>query len=156
MVVWGGLTNTYEKKSQGIRKSVILRMAKPSWYIWLCFKSLKGYHIKLQQRTFHEPRELSSHKSPDMLKFMKREASMIHGGLSHHPWLTEKGNNPSPCFVTFSHSAVFLLYYHSRQRHVLLITFHLCDWFHLIPILLFTYHLIFGERYLTPVSLEPL
>lgn len=75
-------------------------MAKPSWHIWLCFKSLKGYHIKLQQRNFHEPRDLSSHKSPDMLKFMKREASMIHGGLSHHPWLRKRQQSFSMfCYI---------------------------------------------------------
>lgn len=130
--VWlPNFTKKWVKLCRGVRRSVILRMAKPSWYIWLCFKSLKGYHIKLQQRNFHEPRDLRSHKSADILKFMKREACMIYGGLSHHPWLTKKGNSSSTCFVTFSQSAVFL--FMSRQGHVLLITLDLCDWFHLIP-----------------------
>jgi len=80
------------------------------------------------RETFHRPRDLSSHKSPNILKCMKREAWWLKSSS-----LTGRGETMIPLYVSLSLTQVpvFPLHYHSRQRWTLLkITSDLCDWLH--------------------------
>lgn len=81
---------------------------------------------------------------------------MTHGGLCHHPWLTGKGNDSSPYFIN-SHTTACLSLVLPLQTGTDVAENNI--W----PMWLASPHsqssrssIIFRERHLTPVSLEPL